>query len=64
MRGLKRFLEFAWVLLVILSILSGLSFGGENESQETKKIQDNSFLIEEAYNQEGGSSSISRHFSL
>jgi hypothetical protein len=54
MRGLKRFLKFAWVLLVILSILSGLSFGGENESQETKKIQDNSFLIEEAYNQEPG----------
>lgn len=42
------------MLLVILSGMSGLSFGGENKISETKKIQDNSFLIEEAYNQEPG----------
>ncbi|MGC2062280.1 MAG: hypothetical protein WA610_04830 [Thermodesulfovibrionales bacterium] len=34
---------------VVLLLLSGVSYAGES-----KKIQDNSFLIEEAYNQEAG----------
>ncbi len=54
MKEPKRFWKFAGLLLIILSGMSALSFGGENENKETKKIQDNSFLIEEAYNQEAG----------
>ncbi len=54
MKVLKGFRKFMGLLLVILSGMSALSFGEENESKETKKIQDNSFLIEEAYNQEPG----------
>ena len=54
MKELKRFWKVAGLLLVILSGVSTLSFGEENEIKETKKIQDNSFLIEEAYNQEPG----------
>jgi hypothetical protein len=54
MKGLKRFWKLVGLLLVILSGMSGVSFGEEKESKETKKIQDNSFLIEEAYNQESG----------
>jgi hypothetical protein len=54
MKGLKRFRKFIGLLLVILSGMSGLSFGEEKEGKETKKIQDNSSLIEEAYNQEPG----------
>ena len=54
MKELKRFWKFVGLLLVILSGMSALSFAEEKESKETKKIQDNSFLIEEAYNQEPG----------
>ena len=54
MKELKGFWKFVGLLLVILSGMSALSFGEENESKETKNIQDNSFLIEEAYNQEPG----------
>ena len=54
MKELKRFWKVAGLLLVILSGVSALSFAEEKESKETKKIQDNSFLIEEAYNQEPG----------
>src|SRR3990172_9535312 len=54
MNELKRSRKFVGLLLVILSGMSGLCFGEEHESKETKKIQDNSFLIEEAYNQEPG----------
>jgi hypothetical protein len=54
MKELKGFWKVAGLLLVILSGVSALSFAEENEIKETKKIQDNSFLIEEAYNQEPG----------
>src|SRR3989304_1284470 len=54
MNELKRSRKFVGLLLVILYGMPGLSFGEEKESKETKKIQDNSFLIEEAYNQEEG----------
>jgi hypothetical protein len=54
MKELKRVWKVAELLLVILSGVSALSYGEEKESKETKKIQDSSFLIEEAYNQEPG----------
>ncbi len=54
MKEPKGFWKLAGLLLSILFGVSAPSFGGENENKETKKIQDNSFLIEEAYNQEPG----------
>jgi hypothetical protein len=54
MRLIKRFWKFLSLLLIILSGISVLCFGEENPSEEMKMIQDNSFLIEEAYNQEAG----------
>jgi len=54
MKELKGFWKLVGLLLSILFGVSSPSFGGENEIKETKKIQDNSFLIEEAYNQEPG----------
>ncbi len=54
MKKLKRYWKLVGLLLVILTGMSGLSFGEEKEGKEAKKIQDNSFLIEEAYNQEPG----------
>jgi hypothetical protein len=40
--------------LGILGILSILATGASGAAEETKKIRDNSFLLEEAYNQEKG----------
>lgn len=46
---MKERVVMAVVILFLSSVLTGSAFG-----EEAKKIQDNSFLIEEAYNQEDG----------
>lgn len=43
-----------WLAILILVSILALSFGRDLRAEGAKKIQDNSFLIEEAYNQEDG----------
>jgi hypothetical protein len=49
-----HFTKALYGLILVGFILSCMPVNAEETKQEVKKIQDNSFLIEEAYNQEAG----------